>query len=254
MNGRLRGLRVLVVEDNALGRGLTRMFLEDLGCSVATVGSGEAALEELGRATYDLVLMDWRMPEMDGIETVRRLREEEARQGRRRVRVVACTAYGGPEDRDRCLAAGMDGVLVKPFGTEELRRALSEQGGEAVARLEPGALEGIRALEARGRPGLARRVAAAYREESARLVGALARAVEAGDWEGVRRAAHALRSSSTSVGAGVLVRACEALEAEARRGPVGDARGRVEAIRRLREEAVSALDRWTGKEGGDGRD
>ena len=249
-----QGLRVLVVEDNALGRGLTRMFLEDLGCSVSAVGSGEAALEELGRTSYDLVLMDCRMPGMDGIEAVRRLREEEARQGRPRVRVVACTAYGSPEDRDRCLAAGMDGVLVKPFGTEDLRRVLRERAGPEGASLEPGPLDGIRALEARGRPGLSRRVAVAYREESARLLGALERAVESGDGQGVQRAAHALRSSSASVGAVAVARACEALEREAGPGPVGDARERLEEIRKLRCEAVSALDRWSEKEGGDGRE
>ncbi len=248
------GLRVLVVEDSALGRGLTRMFLEDLGCSVSTVGSGEAALVELGRATYDLVLMDCRMPGMDGVETVRRLREEEARQGRPRVRVLACTAYGSPEDRQRCLAAGMDGVLVKPFGPEELRRVLWEKAGPEGAPLEPGALDGIRALEARGKPGLARRVAAAYRQESARILDALERAVEAGDTEGAHRAAHALRSASTSVGAEALVRACGALEQEALRGRLGSARERLAEIRRLRGEAVAALDRWSEKEGGDGRD
>jgi len=117
------GLRVLVAEDNEVNRRVAKRLLERLGCAVETVTDGAQAVRSLSLQPYDLVLMDAHMPVMDGFEATRKIREQEGAGGRR-VRIVALTASATVEDRDRCLAAGMDGFLTKPVTLDTLRDAL----------------------------------------------------------------------------------------------------------------------------------
>ncbi|MCA9705485.1 MAG: response regulator [Myxococcales bacterium] len=115
-------LRVLVAEDNAINQRVAKKVLSDLGCHVDVVGDGQEALEMLDRVPYDLVFMDVQMPRLDGLVATARLREREG--SGRRVPVVAMTAHAMPEDRERCLAAGMDGYVSKPIRQDALRQAL----------------------------------------------------------------------------------------------------------------------------------
>ncbi|WGG52592.1 hybrid sensor histidine kinase/response regulator [Rugamonas sp. DEMB1] len=107
--------RVLVAEDTEMNRQLARILLTRLGCEVDEAGNGELALAALAGGHYDLVLMDCMMPVMDGYEATRRLREREAALGLARLPVIALTASAIEGDRQRCLAAGMDDYLAKPF-------------------------------------------------------------------------------------------------------------------------------------------
>ncbi|SFM64976.1 hybrid sensor histidine kinase/response regulator [Rugamonas rubra] len=107
--------RVLVAEDTEMNRQLARILLTRLGCEVDEAGNGELALAALASGNYDLVLMDCMMPVMDGYEATRRLREREAALGLARLPVIALTASAIEGDRQRCLAAGMDDYLAKPF-------------------------------------------------------------------------------------------------------------------------------------------
>ncbi len=133
----LAGKRVLVVEDNATNRMLALRILEVLGLRASAVSSGEDALDTLAVETFDLVLMDCQMPELDGIEATKLFREREARETslmRRmdaghlnpRACIVAITAHALTGDRERCLAAGMDDYLPKPYTIEDLRRMLEK--------------------------------------------------------------------------------------------------------------------------------
>ncbi len=125
-----KGLSILVAEDNEINALLARTLLTRLGHRPAIADDGEAAVEswEAARAAgspYDLVLMDVQMPRMDGLEAARRIRSTEAAAGERLVRILALTANAQAEDREACLAAGMDGLLVKPLDRERLREALA---------------------------------------------------------------------------------------------------------------------------------
>jgi CheY-like chemotaxis protein len=127
--GARRPLRILLAEDNPVNRKLALRLLERMGYAADVAANGIEAVEGADTGRYDLVLMDVQMPEMDGLEATRRIR---AAHPDGRPRIVAMTANALSEDRDACLAAGMDDYLSKPIRVEELAAAL-ERSGEAVA-------------------------------------------------------------------------------------------------------------------------
>ena len=112
-------LRVLLAEDNTVNQRLAVRLLEKRGHRVVLVSNGRDALAALGKESYDLVLMDVQMPEMDGLEATRALREKEKKNGTHQM-VIALTAHAMKGDREKCLAAGMDGYISKPIRPQEL--------------------------------------------------------------------------------------------------------------------------------------
>jgi two-component system, sensor histidine kinase and response regulator len=120
---RINALRVLLVEDNATARRVAAGMLERLGVSVDAVTNGREAVAAVGHTTYDVVLMDVQMPEMDGFEATRRIRAAE-RPGAP-IPIVAMTAHAMVGDRERCLAAGMSDYLAKPVRPADLERVLA---------------------------------------------------------------------------------------------------------------------------------
>jgi CheY-like chemotaxis protein len=116
-------LRVLVAEDNAVNQRLATRLLEKRGHRVTLSRNGREAVEALANQTFDLVLMDVQMPEMDGFEATAAIREKEKHNGAR-VPIIALTAHAMKGDRERCLAAGMDGYLSKPIRSQELDEIL----------------------------------------------------------------------------------------------------------------------------------
>jgi len=118
---RLDGLAVLLVEDNAVNQRVAQKMLEKLGCQVVVTRHGGEALERLAGEKFDVVLMDCQMPEMDGYEATRRIREREALTG---LPVIALTAAAFPEDLTRCQEAGMNDHVSKPVTLEALGAVL----------------------------------------------------------------------------------------------------------------------------------
>ncbi|WP_143137273.1 response regulator, partial [Burkholderia ubonensis] len=117
--------RVLLVEDNAVNQQITLAMLEDTGYAVAVAENGRQALERLANERFDVVLMDCQMPLMDGFEATELLRRREAETGAPRLPVIALTANAISGDRERCIAAGMDDYLSKPFRRDVLLKLLA---------------------------------------------------------------------------------------------------------------------------------
>jgi CheY-like chemotaxis protein len=125
-----RGLSILVAEDNEINALLMRSLLTRLGHHTVITTNGEEALEswlsaKSAGAPYDLVLMDIQMPQLDGIETTKRIRAREAGQSGRQTPILALTANTLVEDRYACFEAGMDGFLIKPLDRDKLTEALA---------------------------------------------------------------------------------------------------------------------------------
>jgi CheY-like chemotaxis protein len=117
-------LRILLAEDNLINQKLAVKMLERIGYCPDIAGNGVEVLAALRRQTYDLVLMDVQMPEMDGVEATRRIRQEWP--GDSGPRIVAITANAFKSDREQCLAAGMDGYVTKPIQFRELQAVLEQ--------------------------------------------------------------------------------------------------------------------------------
>lgn len=117
-----KGARVLVVEDYLVNQELTRELLEIMGCVVDVADGGQEALDLIAKTHYDLIFMDIQMPKMDGYETTRAIRRLEA--GKKHTPIVALTANALQGDKEKCLSAGMDDYISKPFRSSDLEAML----------------------------------------------------------------------------------------------------------------------------------
>ncbi len=247
-DGRRGRPTVLVVEDSPVNRLLVASQLDQLGYDHDLAIDGPQALEAVADRPFDLVLMDWHLPGIDGLETTRRLRRFEEQSGRPRVPIVAVTARTMSGDRQRCLDAGMDDFVAKPAGLDDLGRALRKwlptdpspageaveggDDGEAVTDLE--ALE--RLVDELGDGSIVATLIGTYLSELPGRRNAICHGAAAGDLEQVRRAAHTLKSTSDVVGATALAELCRELEG---RAVAGDG-ATDDLVRRLDEAADAA--------------
>ncbi|MDP2880309.1 MAG: response regulator [Azonexus sp.] len=253
---RLRG-KVLLAEDNESNLIVARAQLERLGLEVICAGDGQQALDVLAGETVDLVLMDCQMPILDGFAATAALREREAGSDRH-LPVIALTANAMKGDRERCVAAGMDDYLAKPYPGDELlavlarwlpaeRRkpalAASAQGevGDDTAPLDPAALEKIRALSPEGAEALVGQVLAAYLKAAEREWEHFDQGLADGDIAVLACAAHALKSSSFNVGANGLAERCSEIEQLGREGQMRQLLSRVDGLRAEWSRVEAAL-------------
>ena len=116
---------MLLVEDNRVNQAVGRAMLGQLGCRVEVANDGLEAVALTESQEFDLILMDWQMPRMNGIQATRAIRHREAKNGDRRCSIVAMTGNAMRGDRDACIKAGMDDYLCKPVERHELIRILS---------------------------------------------------------------------------------------------------------------------------------
>ena len=227
-------LRILAVEDNATNQKLILLMLERLGYRADSAYHGLEALDAVARKTYDVLLMDVQMPEMDGLETTRRIRASLPVQ----PRIIAMTANAMESDRQACLAAGMDDYVSKPIQVRELRAALehcerviggSPAGPVAAATPEPAPSDAE--LEADALGGLAQlrdllgmevalEIAALFLREAESTIVALRDAVVGGHADRLREAAHSLKGSAGGMHLMHLHHLASALEHRGRAGTV----------------------------------
>jgi two-component system sensor histidine kinase/response regulator len=129
------GLRILVAEDNLINRAVVNGVLKKEGHTLVNAGNGREAVEAFGNGSFDVILMDIQMPEMDGLEATRRIRELEETSGSH-ITIVAMTAHAMIGDDERCLAAGMDDYISKPLQKTQLLALLESI---SAARKDAGA-------------------------------------------------------------------------------------------------------------------
>ncbi|HLF18285.1 MAG TPA: PAS domain S-box protein [Candidatus Omnitrophota bacterium] len=122
--GDLKGLKILLAEDNIVNQKIARKLLENQGCVVATVETGQQVLNLLEKDKFDLILMDASMPDLDGLETTRIIRQNEMKTGKH-IPIVALTARAMQEDKQKCLNSGMDAFVIKPIERKSLFETIS---------------------------------------------------------------------------------------------------------------------------------
>ena len=199
-------------------------MLELLGCRVDIAEHGRQAVEAVSKHHYDLVLMDCQMPEMDGFAATAAIRRHEQSTGAgRHVPIIALTANAMEGDREKCVAAGMDDYLSKPFSQAGLQAAirrwmdtrptdalpshltLSKQSASTTSTeipiIDEAVWENLLAMERAGRSDALHRILSLYLLDSKRLMGVLQAAIQTGNEAAVRDGAHQLKSSSAQVGA-----------------------------------------------------
>jgi PAS domain S-box-containing protein len=238
-------MKVLVAEDNPVNQKLATRLLDKIGLSAQTAVNGVEVLKALEQGRYDLILMDVQMPEMDGVEATKRIREREERTGEH-VPIVALTAHSLVGDRERFLEAGMDDYLSKPISAAELyqmvrkyipRRAAPSRGnppvsGEKKAGEEAPllALDDLRNRMA-GDEGVIREIFQIFLEEIAQAQEKVNEALKQRDPAGpLRSVAHYFKGMSANISATALREAFQELEQRAAGGDVGDLGGLLERL------------------------
>ncbi len=214
------GLRVLVAEDNGINQEVIKGYLTAAGCDVTLVGNGRQALRALESGSFDLVLMDMQMPEMDGLEATRAIRSLTGPPAR--VPIVMLTANAMQADRDRSLQAGADDHLPKPIDRARLLEMVQSVASEPAAAAEaPPEMPAAPALDAsvlrelaesigpQGLEGLLRKARVSYEQVLAQL----RRAGAAGDRAELGRLAHGLVGSAGALGLVAASNAARELEA-----------------------------------------
>jgi CheY-like chemotaxis protein/HPt (histidine-containing phosphotransfer) domain-containing protein len=242
--------KILLVEDNPVNREVAVGMLESLGCIAHAAENGWLALEAMNNDAYDAVLMDCQMPVMDGLTATAELRRREQNAGGARLPIIALTANAMEGDRERCLAAGMDDFLSKPFSQQQLAALLKRwlalhvlpeserREGPSLPLIDPGVLRNIAAL---ARPALLDSMIELYLQHSPPLITAIEQAAASGEIEALQVALHTFKSSTANLGGmrlATLTKECEAL---VREGGIAKAAQPLQKIRREYQDFCSAL-------------
>jgi CheY-like chemotaxis protein len=247
-----RPLHLLLAEDGVVNQKVAIGLLEARGHHVVVANNGHEALAALGGQAFDVVLMDVQMPDMDGMEATTAIRRRERQTGAH-VPIVAMTAHAMKGDRERCLAAGMDGYLSKPIHAQTLYEtveSLAPPSPPAAARKGPSAAgppETIVAWEAAlervgGSKEFLQELAELFVKESPRMLAEIRASLDAGDALRLRRAGHTLKGSADCLGGTLVVAAAARLELLGRDGQLDATEVVWAALCREMDRLVPALD------------
>jgi len=206
----IRSANILLAEDNIVNQRVAVGLLSRRGHVVKVAANGREAVEMLARESFDLVLMDVQMPEMGGLEATMAIREREEKQGGH-TRIIAMTAHAMTGDRDRCIAAGMDGYLSKPINPKLLFEVVEEGSGGITARSV--VFDGSELADRlAGDRELLAEVVGAFLAQCPAHLAAIRMAIDQHAPDRVRSAAHALKGAASTVGATAVFEAAQTLE------------------------------------------
>jgi CheY-like chemotaxis protein len=213
-------LRILLAEDNAVNQKVATSILGRMGYTCELAGNGREAVAAIETTTYDVVLMDVLMPEMDGLQASRAIRALTHIEPQ--PRIIAMTANAMAGDRETCFAAGMDDYVSKPIHINELVTALLQVPSSprsAPSRREADELlAALRETVGNQADDLLPELSELFQDEGPRLVAAIHQAIDTTDPQQLAAAAHTLKSSSASLGSRDLPELCQQLETLGRSG------------------------------------
>ncbi|MBL8149161.1 MAG: response regulator [Blastocatellia bacterium] len=208
---RLKPLRILIAEDNLMNQSIALKLLDQIGYRAEVANDGLEVLQKLERFEYDLILMDLQMPNLDGIDTTRRVRNQFANS----PKIVALTAGATWDDKEACMAAGMNGYLTKPVTIEKLQKLLKE-----IDQLQiPDESVDYNVLRQfivpnKAKEGLefVRKMVKMFVDDTKERLVEMKQAAAESDVEKLRKAAHSLKGNSGTIGAKRMARLCEQIE------------------------------------------
>jgi two-component system sensor histidine kinase/response regulator len=217
-------LKILLAEDNPVNQKVAQRMLEKMGHQVIVAGNGKEAIDISGQESVNVILMDVQMPEMDGFEATKNIRQNEVETGRH-VPIVALTAHAMKGDREKCLECGMDDYLSKPIKPEELVKVLERyesvsDSHKTESRDEDMSGSVLDKEELYGRLGddheLLQELVDMFLEDYPPLLDKLTSAVSEGDFESIERTAHTLKGSISNFAAHNAVEAAYEVESAGR--------------------------------------
>jgi len=253
------GLRVLLADDVEVNRELIKAVLERYEHRITEATNGKEALEAFSTGQFEIVLLDVQMPEMDGLQAAAAIRKLEQANGTGHTPIVAMTAYAGKDDRDKCLAAGMDDYLTKPVKPTQVLELLQRYCGGSVpppegertavasapvhASVEEVPVYAKKDLVERlgGAEALIPRFMGLFFKGVGPNIIALEEAIGAGDHEKVRTSSHAIKGSSANIGAMQMRETAGGIEAAAKTGDISGAPGGLKRLKVQLEEFRAAV-------------
>jgi PAS domain S-box-containing protein len=251
-------LFLLLAEDNAFNQRVAVGLLEKKGHRVEVVGDGRGAVDLSARHSFDAILMDVQMPEMDGLQATRMIRQREAESGSARQPIIGLTAHAMQGDRERCLEAGMDGYVAKPIQPAVLYAALAESTANVASRSSytpevakaaaANSLDLSAALErCDGDEELLIDLIAIFREDWPGYLQRMDADIESAESGALSRSAHAIKSPLASLGLQVALVVAVELEQMGKDGQLDAAGQRLAVLRRELERVDPLLALWRGE-------
>ena len=223
-----QGQRVLLVEDNPVNQRVALRVLQKLSAEVTIANNGAEALERIAESPFDAVLMDCQMPVMDGFTATRRIRELERGSGAKRLPIIALTANVMSEDREHCIAAGMDAHLGKPIEPAQLIDCLARylKADLKIAEVDMNALRELTGGDAE----FERELIDTFISSGDQCLAEILSALRSSDFATIGKRAHALKGASANIHAAGLAAAASSLEIAARAENLGDIDGLVDVL------------------------
>jgi CheY-like chemotaxis protein/HPt (histidine-containing phosphotransfer) domain-containing protein len=248
VEGREGRIRILMAEDNVVNQKVALRILEKLGYRADAVANGREAVTTLESIPYDLVLMDVQMPEMDGFEATRVIRDPQSKVRNHQVPIIAMTAHAMKGDRERCLEAGMDDYVSKPINPKELLEAIQRQMSRDGKTEESTAPVSVSPDEVVfDRSALLERLGCdqafcdelldLFTQDTPDQIKRLRQALEADDYDLVERLAHTVRGSAANLGAETLSQVAGGIEEAVRKSELDE-------VSRLAEKLEGEFERF----------